>query len=51
MESKIKFSIENLNELKKLLVLAEEQTKQLDETINKIKEFRLVAEFQKGEIY
>lgn len=42
MEPKIKFSIKNLDELKKLLMLAEEQTKQLDETINKIKEFKLV---------
>ncbi|MFC6290636.1 hypothetical protein [Levilactobacillus angrenensis] len=42
MEPKIKFSIKDLDELKKLLVLAEEQTKQLDETINKIKEFKLV---------
>ena len=42
MEPKIKFSIKNLDELKKLLTLAEEQTKQLDETINKIKEFKLV---------
>ncbi|WP_203640044.1 hypothetical protein [Levilactobacillus wangkuiensis] len=42
MESKINFSIKNLDELKELLMLAEEQTKQLDETINKIKGFELV---------
>lgn len=45
MDSKIKFSIENLDELKKLLMLAEEQTKQLDETIKKIKGFELVIKF------
>ncbi|WP_203640717.1 hypothetical protein [Levilactobacillus andaensis] len=42
MEPKLKFTIRNLDELKKLLILAEEQTKQLDETINKIKEFEPV---------
>jgi len=47
----VKIDIENVNELKKLLVTAKEQLKQLEDTISKLDGFELKITSQVDEKY
>lgn len=51
MNRSVKIDIENVNELKKLLITAERQLKQLEDTVSKINGFELKIISQVDEKY
>ncbi|NMV59121.1 hypothetical protein FOL80_01305 [Lactobacillus reuteri] len=51
MNRSVKINIENVNELKKLLITAERQLKQLEDTVSKINGFELKIISQVDEKY
>ena len=51
MDKSVKINVKNIDELKKLLITAEKQSKQLEDTISKINGFELKIISQVDEKY